>query len=696
MMKITHFVHNFPPEFRGGTEVYLKGLCLLQKEVGHNVTVIAGSERRDWRDDFALELCDGLAVLRFFRMPQGEDYSVDFHIERFENLLLDYIERERPDVVHLHHWMNLGNEILRAAAGAGVPSVLTLHDLYPLCPRFFMTRPGGEACGPEPVPPEDCLDCMTPDYEGTLRSMEGELRIRRDCFQAEFAAVNRVVVPSKSHVIPYLKSGLLGEGGYEVLHHGLVQSVPEPVWTPNADGPLRLVTWGNLVRAKGVHTLIEALRHAHAEREGLFELHLYGQIIDDRYEEELKDGARGLPVVFHGDFSHLTPTELGRDKDLAVFPSLARESYSMVLDEAVALGLPVVVSDAGALPERAGDGGEVFPAGDAAALGKVLLDLEGERSRLEAFSQAIRKRTWTLKDNCRRLEALYREAMEEGARRVPARAHLRRSALLKGEIAMIRHEHAKQYGSFLRFSRFREFVPLRDFAEVPGKDVLVLAPHPDDEVIGCGGAIALHTDRGDRVMVVHLTDGAGGGALRNLSEIRKEEARAAGGILGVQEFLALDFPDGRLLPDAAAVERIRQIVLDHRPSVVYAPSSFEIHPDHIAALFIALHLLEHGEASFSLLLYEVNEVMVPGFLLDISSVASKKDEALACFESQIKLNDVRTKSMAGARWRTANVDLPEVTHAEAYIEANRDNLRGLIARTKELVKFIGEGPLGEG
>jgi hypothetical protein len=64
---------------------------------------------------------------------------------------------------------------------------------------------------------------------------------------------------------------------------------------------------------------------------------------------------------------------------------------------------------------------------------------------------------------------------------------------------------------------------------------------------------------------------------------------------------------------------------------------------------------------------------------------------LACFKSQIMMNDVRDKSLSGARWRTANIDLLGVTHAEAFIEAHPKNLRGLIARTKELVQFIGSG-----
>ena len=208
--------------------------------------------------------------------------------------------------------------------------------------------------------------------------------------------------------------------------------------------------------------------------------------------------------------------------------------------------------------------------------------------------------------------------------------------------------------------------------------------------------MGLHAARGDEVTVLHLTDGTGGGVGENLSKTRKSEARAAGEVLGVRDFMGLDVKDGKLSPDAETVERLAGIVRSLDPAVIYAPSPFEIHPDHMAALFLILKVMEQDAPPSTLLLYEVNEVMVPGFLIDITPVKEKKDAALACFESQIPLNDVREKSMAGARWRTANVDLPEVSHAEAFIEAGAGELRDLMARAKELVTYIAKTGMRHG
>ncbi len=109
-------------------------------------------------------------------------------------------------------------------------------------------------------------------------------------------------------------------------------------------------------------------------------------------------------------------------------------------------------------------------------------------------------------------------------------------------------------------------------------NVLVFAAHPDDEVLGMGGTIALHADRGDAVTVVCLTDGssaqyAGDDATRAQSS---DEAQAAAKVLGVAEYVHLDLPDMRLdtLPHVEVNRVVEEHVGDFAPQVVYTP-----HPD---------------------------------------------------------------------------------------------------------------------
>src|SRR5262245_33342624 len=118
-------------------------------------------------------------------------------------------------------------------------------------------------------------------------------------------------------------------------------------------------------------------------------------------------------------------------------------------------------------------------------------------------------------------------------------------------------------------------------------NILVIAPHPDDESIGCGGALFFHTLRGDRVGVVYLTSGELG--LKRLPRekawaTREAEAKKAAKILGLSEPVFLRCPDWVL---GEHVEGVAAALLPHfraeTPEVVYIPHPLEWHPDHKAA-----------------------------------------------------------------------------------------------------------------
>src|SRR5204863_4715234 len=115
-------------------------------------------------------------------------------------------------------------------------------------------------------------------------------------------------------------------------------------------------------------------------------------------------------------------------------------------------------------------------------------------------------------------------------------------------------------------------------------NVLVLAPHPDDEAIACGGALCLHADKGDRVTVVFLTSGELG--LKDLGrdevrQIREAEARAAAEILGVRDLAFLRCTDSQVGAELSNATALLQPILEReRPQLIYLPHAQEWHPDH--------------------------------------------------------------------------------------------------------------------
>jgi len=233
----------------------------------------------------------------------------------------------------------------------------------------------------------------------------------------------------------------------------------------------------------------------------------------------------------------------------------------------------------------------------------------------------------------------------------------------------------------------QSFPPLLDLTRVPAGPVLVVAPHPDDEIIGCGGAIALHARRGDAVHVALVTRGEGGGD----GAARLEETRAGASALGAASVSCLESRDGAVAQDVELPRKLAALIGRLAPRVVYAPSPFEMHPDHVATLHATAGALGVRD-DVALLLYEVNTECMASFLLDITAVAGAKRAALTSFASQTGQIDLVERVEARNRARTVNVDLPAVSQAEAFLELPPARVADAQEKLAALARALGLRP----
>jgi LmbE family N-acetylglucosaminyl deacetylase len=116
------------------------------------------------------------------------------------------------------------------------------------------------------------------------------------------------------------------------------------------------------------------------------------------------------------------------------------------------------------------------------------------------------------------------------------------------------------------------------------KRILVVAAHPDDEVLGCGGTIAKHSEMGDLVNVVFLTDGVGSRSNVGMHELesRRRSAEAVRQILGINHIKFGEFSDNKLdeLPLIEIIKFIETEITSFKPDVVYTHSSLDLNIDH--------------------------------------------------------------------------------------------------------------------
>jgi LmbE family N-acetylglucosaminyl deacetylase len=220
--------------------------------------------------------------------------------------------------------------------------------------------------------------------------------------------------------------------------------------------------------------------------------------------------------------------------------------------------------------------------------------------------------------------------------------------------------------------------------------IVVLAPHMDDEVLGCGGTIARHVQAGAEVSVVFLTDGRSGGGVPaglagperarrqlELVGIRKQEARRAGEILGVSDISFLDAEDGRLRTDSRVSKLLRAILERDRPQAVYLPFFLESHVDHCAASDMLIEAASGTSACFECRCYEVWTPLFPNVVVEIDTTIELKKRALACYQSQLADIDYVHTGIGLNAYRSSAVGCKTARFVEAFFAVSIADYRRL-------------------
>ncbi|MGS0765578.1 PIG-L deacetylase family protein [Syntrophomonas curvata] len=115
------------------------------------------------------------------------------------------------------------------------------------------------------------------------------------------------------------------------------------------------------------------------------------------------------------------------------------------------------------------------------------------------------------------------------------------------------------------------------------KQILVVAPHPDDDIIACGGSIAKHCQNGNQVAIMYITSGDAGGiryGKDELAAIREAEARQAAALLGINNLFFLRMADGYIEINKENLIRITTLIRAIKPHMVYIPHDRDGCRDH--------------------------------------------------------------------------------------------------------------------
>jgi LmbE family N-acetylglucosaminyl deacetylase len=212
----------------------------------------------------------------------------------------------------------------------------------------------------------------------------------------------------------------------------------------------------------------------------------------------------------------------------------------------------------------------------------------------------------------------------------------------------------------------------------PGKTILSLSPHSDDDVIGWGGWLHRNALQGNTIISVCLTDGSGGGGAlytdrETLIRLRKEEFRRAAQLIGTTEVLFWDEPDGQLRPNRDLVKRLGSLINTVCPDIVVLPSFLDAHSDHQATGELLARTLSHKTDRDIMCLQ--GEIWTPlpycNAHVVIDPVLEIKERAILTFKTQVCQADFLGAALGLARYRAVFAQV-EGRYIECFLATRCD------------------------
>jgi glycosyltransferase involved in cell wall biosynthesis len=348
--------------------------------------------------DFAMSHPDNVAspTSRFFAprreytdvtrplLLRGRDALSSVYSFSARRRLGELLDQARPDIAHIHLiYHQLTMSVVDELASAGVPTVMTLHDYKIGCPAYVLYRDG-----------QTCRDCTTGAVYNALRHkcIKGSTAASAlAAFEAALTRATKSYLKIDAFVCP---SKFVGDVAIEAgIPADRIHVIPNFLPDREISGPVerlseapRFLFAGRLEEVKGIKDLLMAFTDSEAPPGTLVIAGAGGA-----QEAAVRQAAGSSKnIQFLGRVSREEVLAELREARAAVLPSRWHENNPMSVLEARSLGIPVVVTDLGGLPEMVDDGvdGRVVKAGDVPGLHAALMGLASDRSAAEAMGRA--------------------------------------------------------------------------------------------------------------------------------------------------------------------------------------------------------------------------------------------------------------------------------------------------------------------
>jgi LmbE family N-acetylglucosaminyl deacetylase len=234
-----------------------------------------------------------------------------------------------------------------------------------------------------------------------------------------------------------------------------------------------------------------------------------------------------------------------------------------------------------------------------------------------------------------------------------------------------------------------------------GENVLVISPHPDDEIIGCGGTLIKLRETGSKISVLQLTDGSRTSALQDSPEdirktIRLKEAETVAADLGVANLFLFREEDSQLHCTEENVKKLTGILNTLQPKIIFIPFINDKHPDHVVANEILKKALESSELDLlnvHILSYEVWNFVPPNSYCCIDQQFKRKTTLLRKYRTPMKVIDYVQLCKSLNSYHAFTL-LGKKGFAEVFLDIDAERYRDLVRDIE--ISRQGKEPFGFG
>jgi glycosyltransferase involved in cell wall biosynthesis len=410
-MKIVIAVHHFPPRYTGGAEwrAYRTAAALQARGYTPRVVCVEYVDRGPaagvaWED----EVFKGVPVRRLsFNLEAVPDR---FRWE-YDNLWIgehmrQFLAEENPAIFHLIGGYLLSGRVLRVAHELGIPTVVSLTDFWFLCKRISMLRSNG-AISTLPINPATCARCLGEEqrryrfmgkvapglmnvFWQSQTALVQNIAARMTFLRETLNQVDTIISPSQFLRNVYVEAGIASDRMMFSRQGRDFQQLDPAMLEKDASPVLRVGYIGQIAPHKGVHLLFDAVRRL---PDAALTVQAYGDTTPfPRYTARLQrmiaDDER---MHLAGVYKRQAVSQVMRDLDVIVVPSLWYENSPNVILEAFAHRTPVMTANLGGMAELVQDGknGLLFEPGDSASLTRQLRRLLEEPDLLPRLRAGI-------------------------------------------------------------------------------------------------------------------------------------------------------------------------------------------------------------------------------------------------------------------------------------------------------------------